>query len=356
MCAEEPRIRLDASRRFEIVGLAPDDLALLKKADFAAARQGLFTVHVVSDDSAATPAMLGTLRLDGDALRFEPRFPLEPGVRYRAILHTELLRPGAKEVRSDFTLPRSKPAAATIVRHVYPTRDRLPENQLKFYLHFSAAMSRGEAYRHVQLLDEKGKPVELPFLELDEELWDPSGQRFTLFFDPGRIKRGVKPREDVGPSLIEGKSYTLLIAAAWRDAEGQPLKESFRKSFRVVAPEEKAIDLKDWKLETPAAEGRQPLTVTFPRPLDHALLNRLIWITDTAGRRIAGTIAVTEEETRWQFTPEKAWSAGRYDLVVDTTLEDLAGNSVGRPFELDVFRPIPKTPKTETAKRGFVIE
>ena len=50
----------------------------------------------------------------------------------------------------------------TVVEAVYPTAERLPENQLKFYLHFSAPMSRGEAYRRVQLLDEKGKAVELP--------------------------------------------------------------------------------------------------------------------------------------------------------------------------------------------------
>ena len=40
--------------------------------------------------------------------------------------------------------------ASTIVEHVYPSTDQLPENQLKFYLHFSAPMSRGEAYSRIQ--------------------------------------------------------------------------------------------------------------------------------------------------------------------------------------------------------------
>ena len=96
--------------------------------------------------------------------------------------------------------PKTEP---TVVTQVYPTSDKLPENQLKFYLHFSAPMSRGDSYKHIQLLDEKGKAVELPFLELDEELWDPAGKRFTLFFDPGRIKRGLKPREEVGNEIRE---------------------------------------------------------------------------------------------------------------------------------------------------------
>ena len=32
-----------------------------------------------------------------------------------------------------------------------------------------------------------------------------------MFFDPGRIKRGLKPREQFGPALQEGKSYVLVI-------------------------------------------------------------------------------------------------------------------------------------------------
>src|SRR5262249_5583071 len=156
--------------------------------------------------------------------------------------------------------------------HVYPTRDRLPENQLKFYLHFSAPMSRGEAYDRVRLLDDKGKLVEKPFLELAEELWDDSGTRFTLFFDPGRIKRGLKPREIYGPALEEGKSYTFVVDRGWPDAEGNPLKAEFRKSFRVGPPDDTQPDVANWKLTPPSPGTDAPLTVTFPEPLDHAML------------------------------------------------------------------------------------
>ena len=34
------------------------------------------------------------------------------------------------------------------------------------------------------------------------------------------------------------------------------------------------------------------------------------------------------------------WRAGPHLLLVDRALEDLAGNSVGRPFEVDVFGPV----------------
>src|SRR5581483_747984 len=131
-----------------------------------------------------------------------------------------------------------------------------PENQLKFYFHFSAPMKQGEAYEHIHLLNEAGKPIELAFLELGEELWDPSGKRFTLFIDPGRIKKGLKPREDLGPVLEEGKSYTLVIDRDWKDAEGEALKESFKKTFRAVAADETPPEPKTWRLEAPAAGGR----------------------------------------------------------------------------------------------------
>src|SRR5262249_29639225 len=150
-----------------------------------------------------------------------------------------------------FTLAREPVVSNTIVEHVFPSSGKLPENQLKFYLHFSAPMSRGEAYRHVHLLEESGREVDLPFLELDEELWDPAGKRFTLFFDPGRIKRGLKPREEVGPVLVEGKSYTLVIDRDWPDARGAALKDSFRKRFQVLPPDDAPIDPKNWKITAP---------------------------------------------------------------------------------------------------------
>ncbi len=55
-------------------------------------------------------------------------------------------------------------------------------------------MSRGDSYRHIQLRDAKGKAVELPFLELGEELWNPDMTRLTLFIDPGRVKRECPDR------------------------------------------------------------------------------------------------------------------------------------------------------------------
>jgi hypothetical protein len=296
--------------------------------------------------------MLGETRLEGDALVFRPRYPLEPGVSYRAVLRLPDANGDSSAYSQLFRL--DKPAEApAVVTHVFPSADVLPENQLKFYIHFSRPMSRGEAYQRVTLLDEAGRPIDHPFLELGEELWDPSGTRFTLFFDPGRIKRGLKPREEVGPSLEEEKSYTLMISSQWRDAHGAPLASDYKKPFRVVAPDDEQPLTEKWRLTAPPAGSRRPLVVHFPEPLDHAMLLRVLKVLDAAGKPIEGKISVTRNETRWRFSPEKEWRPGNHRLSIDSALEDLAGNSIRRPFEVDVLRPVETEEVIETVTLPF---
>jgi hypothetical protein len=314
--------------------------------------QRILAVYVDRDGGHKDqPAILGQYRAEKEALHFEPRFPFVAGVRYRAVLTPD----GGKPTETVLVIPKADAVPSARVAAVYPSADKLPENALKFYIHFSNPMSQGGSYRHVKLLDEKGKAVDLPFLELDQELWDPSGKRFTLFFDPGRIKRGLKPREEVGPSLEEGKRYTLVVEKTWLDAEGTPMKESFRKSFSVEAPDDKSPDPKTWKLTAPKANTRSALRVVFPKSMDHAMLERVVWVVDAAGKKVAGKVEITERETVYLFVPEKEWTAGEYQLVADRELEDVSGNSITRPFEIDVLRPVEREVKKETVKVPFRI-
>lgn len=349
---------------FDVTGLAPEIIAQLAGVKWDQAQwAALFAVYLESADGAAPkdrPPMLGTYKVEKDFLRFEPRFqPLKEGATYRVVFDPSKLPqpiPGEPVLGRYAVGADVHKSATTVVHQVYPTASKLPENQLKFYIHFSAPMSRGEAYERIQILDPAGKAVDHPFLELDEELWDPQGRRFTLFLHPGRVKRGLKPREELGPILEEGKTYTLVIDRRWNDAKGNPLKESFRKTFRVTAPDDNPPDPKTWKLQAPAAGTRAPFTVRFPKPLDHGLLQRMLWVVDADGKKVAGGVTVAEEETVWRFTPAKAWQVGAYRLVADTRLEDLAGNSIARPFEVDVFHPVQRAVKAETVAVGFQVK
>lgn len=360
------RIRLlhAPTQRVEVTGLSPASVKLIAQRglEFEATSE-IFTVAVKPDDKAAPlAAMLGRYRIEGGRLVFEPRFALRPGVAYRAVVNLSRI-PGSKavglkqpEATQDFTIPK-RPTEPTIITNVFPSRDVLPENQLKFYIHFSAPMSRGEAYRRVRLLDASGTPVEGAFLELREELWDQSATRFTLFFDPGRIKRGLKPREEFGPVLEEGKSYTFVVDSDWLDAHGNPLKTSFRKSFRVTAPDDTQPKIANWKLTLPASGTRQPLTVDFEDPLDQGMLERVLHVIDRQGQAVrADRIETRREETRWIFHPADPWKRGAYSLTADSALEDLAGNSLKRQFEVDVFREIEREIVPETVSVPFEVE
>lgn len=248
--------------RIAITGLATEVVQAMESAKLdVGAWRTVFEVRVDVGTGDDVPAMLGDYRIDSGRIMFEPRFPLQPGLAYRVNFDTSQL-PGGKLPAARLTNVLKIPAAAVgppaRVVALYPSRDVLPENQLKFYIQFSAPMSRGEAYRRIHLRKQNGDRVEDPFLELGEELWDPDGTRFTLFFDPGRIKRGLKPREEVGPSLEEGHSYTLVIDTDWSDASGRPLEGPSRKTFRVGPPDDSQPDAERWRITPPRGRHDGP--------------------------------------------------------------------------------------------------
>ena len=334
--------------------------------------QAFFPVYADVEDASprdGQPAMLGQYGIEGDRVRFTPRYGLDEGVRYLAILDLGKLPGGLSSMadeaashqltwpqRTILEIPRADAGPPTEVTGVFPTADEVPENLLKFYLHFSAPMSRGEAYRRIRLLDEQGGAVELPFLEIDQELWDPDGKRLTLLFDPGRVKRDLLPNQEVGPPLRAGRAYTLVVDRAWPDARGRPLASEARKSFRVGPPDHTPPRTSDWRVAPPRSGTRDPLVVSFPEPLDRALLERVVEIWDGSGAPVPGELSVDAGETRLSLTPRAPWKRGDYTLRAATILEDLAGNSLGRAFEVDVFERVEDRFLEVTANLRFQIE
>ena len=347
----------------EVVGLGEKTLRQIQGANWQAKdwRQ-LFSVYAGQGDILAdltVPAMLGSYCIEDGLIRFQPKFPLERGVTYRAVFRPGRLPGGTDrtpEAVSLFDLPRAKHGSNTVVTRIYPSGNVLPENLLKFYVHFSAPMRRGHIYEHIHLLNQAGKPVELPFLEIDEELWNPEMTRLTLFIDPGRIKRGVQPLEEIGPALESGKNYTLVIDRGWQDAEGNPLKESYRKPFKAGPADRGPIVTAAWKIIPPPAGSLGAVQLRLPDPLDHALAQRMIRVTDTDGHLVAGETSLSDSEHQWSFAPSKAWTAGPYRIVVQTALEDLAGNNIGKPFEVDLFDGVQRRVGNETVSLAFEVK
>jgi len=349
--APSARIVLNANSprpTIEVLDVPLDQLRAIEGTESREAWTAILRVSVAPDQ----PAAVGQYTVEDGRVRFTPMFPLDAGRQY----HVTFTPPGGEAVTATVGLPRPDTTPKTVVAQVFPTVDIVPENQLRLYIQFSAPMASRGGLDLVHLLDEGGREVKDPFLPLDVEFWNDDRTQYTVFFDPRRHKRGMAPIAEMGPSLSDGKSYTLLIDAAWRDGNGLPLKQAYRRTFKVGAADERPLDTKTWKFAAPAAGSSSPLIIAFPEPLDHGLLLRALGIIARGGKPLEGQVVVGAGELTWSFTPVEPWKPGAYNIVALAMLEDLAGNGIGRAFEVDQFDRSDAGEEPEKTLIPFVIK
>ena len=317
------------------------------------------TVKAAGNGAADMPPVAGTYAVAGKAIRFTPMFPLDAGREYTVAFDPSQL-PGAAAngpaaVTAVISLPAETKVPSTVVDRVYPSVEVIPQNQLRMYIQFSAPMGNRSGLDYIRLIDESGKEVVDPFLPLEAEFFNGDHTRYTVFFDPGRVKRGILPNQQMGRALEPGRRYTLVVSQEWRDGRGVPLKSEFRRQFLVGPADERPLATTNWRIEPPAAGSASPLTVTFPEPLDHGLLMRAVGVSRD-GVSLDGDVRIENGETRWTFTPREPWQAGEHQLVVLSFLEDLAGNRIGRAFEVDNFERVDKNAEPERHQLPFQVE
>ncbi len=303
-------------------------------------------------DPWATPGVAGRFQVAGDSVYFIPRFPFVAGISYSLVVN----QPSADGADCGPTVlqiqrPTEESAPTATVVAIYPDVDQVPVNLLKFYVRFSEPMSEGRAERAVQVFrDDTGELIDGVFVPMDPELWDSGRQRLTMLLDPARIKHGLVPNMEVGYPLIEGVPFRLFIGPEFRDARGRALKAGAERRYEVGPEVRSRIDPGQWRLTVPSVGSLQSLSVEFDRPLDHALLQRCLWVKGPPGTPLAGQAISGAGEGSWTFTPESPWTQGAHQLVVEPQLEDLAGNSPLRVFDRDMTEqddgPSPTGPLT----------
>jgi hypothetical protein len=276
-------------------------------------------VRIVAEDVLAAgggnlPPTPGVWDVDGGGLTFLPRFPFVPGRRYAVVVDGEVV--GVLE------RPTQSRRSPVRVAGVFPSGGTVPRNLLRLYLSFTGRMSDGGA-SGIRL---EGAPD--AFLLTDDELWDPTRTRLTLFLDPARIKRGLVSHAAMGYPLRQGGRVRLVVDGM-RDATGADV-DPYTVDLAVGPDLRHRLDAARWRLTVPRAGGRDALTVTFDRPLDHGLLQRTI-TPPAPGRANVGSA-----EQSWSFVPDEPWRAGEHAIIVDTVLEDVAGNSLRRAFDRDL--------------------
>lgn len=298
----------------------------------APADETTVAVHPLAKGKAGPPLMGRVEKQDGGVV-FVPVAPLLPGQTYRARWRLPSGGPNFFDFTSDAP-PRLAPKVS--LTPVAP----LPANALKIYLHFSEPMEQGVFLDRLRLLDRDGKEVIGPFRET--ELWSPDGKRLTVWFHPGRQKAGVNLNVDEGPVLRPDERYSLIVSGSWRSSTGVAIGSDHSFEWTTTAADHDCPQIAHWKLTPPKAGTQEPLEVHFKEGLDPAMLASALHVRKAgAATALTGSVKVPPSSTHWRFQPDQPWANGDYELHADPALEDLAGNSLEKPFEVDVDTPPP---------------
>ena len=240
----------------------------------------------------------------GDSLSFTPAFGFVAGQEY--VVRTR--RSDEPDRLTEFQIQREDAAAPALVTDVYPSGDVLPENVLRFYVHFSVPMTPHLASDFVTLRDASGVADRAAFMKFKQELWNADRTRLTVLIDPGRIKRASPP---TSTSARRSRRRTLRADGRRGLACGRRLigtavvlEELPRGRRPEGTARRRAVDI-----APPRVGTREPLLITFDRPFDRHLLNKALHVVASDGQTIDGTSLVGESETSWSFTPDEPWIA-----------------------------------------------
>ncbi|MDW3194289.1 MAG: hypothetical protein R8G66_18080 [Cytophagales bacterium] len=335
----------------EINGTVQLDISDIPPLNAERSRDEYLSVFVKNEaDAYHSNPIQGLYKVEDDYLVFSPYYPFERGMAYVARIKYSDTDNSYRY--QSFQVGKKQSIDEAKVVSIFPSANELPENLFRFYVYFNTPMKKGQALKHIKLVDAAGNIDNHAFMEFKQELWSADGKRLTLLFDPGRIKRGVSTNRALGPVLHEGNNYQLTISDAWQDVHGQALSIETTKEFVVGPANREHIVIKDLVIQKPAANSDDGLRILFDRLMDHALVQSMIGIADENNQRIPGHWETSEEEKIVQFIPKEPWKKGTYRIMIDSRMEDVAGNNVNNLLDQKIGK---KNSNTQQLMRCFTI-
>jgi hypothetical protein len=104
----------------------------------------------------------------------------------------------------------------------------------------------------------------------------------------------------------------------------------------------------------------------FDEPMDRALAQRLIRVVagpgdagkggESPAPAIDGEVSLGSAEREWRFVPAQPWRRGPHHLAITATIEDLAGNNIGKLFDVDVFTDVSRRIEHPTVSLAFEVK
>lgn len=268
---------------------------------------------------------------------FDPAFDFIAGQPYTARYRTNR-NPDTSTVETyEFIIQPQTENLTPQVLAIFPSGKVIPENTLRFYLHFSTPMQPHVSRDFIKLIDSAGKPDTSAFMAFKQELWNEDRTRLTLLMDPGRIKRGVAQNLRQGPALLEGNDYAIVVEKGWHSATGVKTTARYEKPLEVSAALRSLPNIQQWNISPLRVQTTDPLVIDFDRPFDRVLALSSITILDGNGQAISGTVSIENNETRWRFVPDFPWKDLTIHIDVNPEFEDVAGNNfnelLDHPFQ-----------------------
>jgi len=194
------------------------------------------------------------------------------------------------------------------------------------------------------------------FLDLQPELWNEDQTILTLWLDPGRIKRDLIPNQIMGTPLEFGKRYQFNISSHWKGANGLSLINDYSKDVYVLKADRNKPVPDSWHLRMPVAGSRDPFKIHFGEALDYLMISSAIYIASPNEKEIDGEIKTLDSERQYSFTPKEQWMPGDYAVIVETRLEDQAGNNLVRLFDSDLSTDPATTIEGSSIRISFTIQ
>ena len=292
--------------------------------------------------------ILGDFKKVNNSIFFQPILPFTKGEKYLIYKENHQL--------SEFEIPKTELRNSPEILAIYPKTDTVPENLLKVYIQFSKPMQEVKnALNYIKVKNVETQKMVTVFLDIETELWNKKHTELTLWIDPGRIKQDLIPNKNLGKPLVNGNSYQIHISKEWRDANGNTLDKDYNKYLRVNPKDTLKPSIKKWSTSNPKVNTNDSLTIYFNENIDVMLVKHNVSVFNRDGNIINGRFIYGNTSNSISFKPFKKWVKGKYKILINTSLEDLAGNNFNRLFDTDISKKTTNL-KVEFKELYFIIQ